>query len=80
MKIEVLGTPEPEAFGKACQRMAQYSSTSDWRLHCPDRSKGRGDPAGWLEYLMVQNREDNTTGIVIALIQREVGAEFEFHS
>lgn len=77
MNITITGNPEPEALGKACVRAFQIMGMdSIARIHCFDRQK-----TGWLEYSLALSKPENQERIFhVGLVQRSVGAEYEFHS
>lgn len=81
MKITVIGTPEPEALGKAVERCVAFRGpNATVEIICGDRSTGRRDPAGWLEYLLSFKNAVGVQDYLIAMIQREPNGKFEFHS
>ena len=79
MKIEVVfDTPEPEALGTAIIRALRFTNSEsplDAEIQCNTRLA-----SGWLEYLIVLRRPDLSHYMTIGMIQREPGAEYEFHS
>ena len=79
MKIEVVfDTPEPEALGYAVIRALRFSNPDNplnAEIQCNSRLA-----SGWLEYLIVLRRPDLSHYMTIGMIQREPGAEYEFHS
>jgi hypothetical protein len=81
MKITVIGAPESEALGKAVQRAVDFRGPdATVEIICSDRSTGRREPAGWLEYLISFKNNAGVQDYLIAMIQREPGATYEFHS
>jgi hypothetical protein len=76
MHIDITGPePEPEALAKAHERLAFWENAHRAEIHVRDRTKD-----GWLEYLLCLYRADASRIITIGMIQREVGAPYEFHS
>jgi hypothetical protein len=78
---------EPEALGRAVSHASRwhgaYTNTDhDADIYVSARSDGINsrEPAGWLEYLIVLKRPDGERSMTIGMVQRSVGAEFEFHS
>jgi hypothetical protein len=75
MNIDIVGTPEPEALGQAVLRAMQFRPDGHVVIHCPERLA-----SGWLEYLLSFRAASDRQDYLIACIQREPGASFEFHS
>jgi len=74
---------EPEAIGRALLKANQYVPTANLiRIHCALRVAADA-PAykhpGWLEY-GIQIHFDNGSSLFVAMIQRTIDSEFEFHS
>lgn len=81
MKITVIGAPEPEALGNAVQRAVAFRGPdATVEIICGDRSTGRRNPAGWLEYLISFKNNVGVQDYLICMVQREAGGKFEFHS
>lgn len=78
MKITITGDPEPEALGKACVRAFQIKGINCFaHIHCFERDA----KTGWLEYaIALRDVEDGPSNFRLGMIQRHVGAEYEFHS
>jgi hypothetical protein len=67
---------ESEAVGAACRNAFRWSDSYNADIYCNPRNKN-----GMLEYLIViKRRDDNVHRMTIGMVQRGVGAEFEFHS
>jgi hypothetical protein len=79
MKVTILGdTPDPEAVVAAFERVVRFAGTGDdciAVINCSDRK-----PDGWLEYGISFVYPWGAQRFFIGMIQRKVGAEFEFHS
>lgn len=76
MIICIFGNPEPEPFGKACQRAVDFGGPhAVVDIHCPDRTSG-----GWLEYQMSFKDGNGNQNYLLAMIQRGLGQAYEFHS
>ena len=85
MQIEVLyDKPEPEALGRAVIHALRWkncqSPTLRAVIHCNERLA-----SGWLEYIIVLRRpadeiDRDSIYLSMGMIQREPGAEYEFHS
>jgi hypothetical protein len=78
MNITFLGDvqKEAEAYLATCRRIYAWGDeTICVTVHAHPR-----DLHGWLEWLICIRRSDGSLVITIALIQREVGGQFEFHS
>ena len=85
MQIEVpYGKPEPESLGRAVIHALRWESCLSPFLHavihCNERLA-----SGWLEYIIVLHRPNdevhkNSIYLSMGMIQREPGAEYEFHS
>jgi len=76
MLICIYGEPEPEAFGKACQRAVAFNAAKGAvDIYCPERKAD-----GWLEYHLSFKNDDGRQHYLIAMIQREKEGAYEFHS
>ena len=81
MKITITGDPEPEALGKACVRALHIMGMKCIvDIDCPARDQQHPAGAGWLEYGMSFKNVSGDRTLYVAMIQRHVGAEYEFHS
>jgi hypothetical protein len=78
MKIEIIGTPagEEQAFVACMQRIYRWGDSEiDVKVYTRPRTS-----AGWLEWIIDIHSENGKQVIVIGMIQREPGKEWEFHS
>jgi hypothetical protein len=78
MKIELFNEAEGEAaaVGKACQQAFRWSDSYNADVYINPR-----EAKGWLEYhIVIKRKEDNTRYLTVAMIQRDIGREYEFHS
>lgn len=84
--IDEGGCVEPEAISKAVMRANRFDGDGKTATIFVRGRAGNGagfhfpDPPGWLEYLIVIQHADGRPYMTIGMIQRSVGAEFEFHS
>lgn len=82
MKITLYGTAEPEALARAYERALRYGGPDCViEITCRPRAGASDrDPPGWLEYVINFMSSENVSDYTIGMIQRSVGAEWEFHS
>mgnify|MGYP001186422859 CR=1 FL=1 len=77
MRIEIVNKidAEAEAVSAALKKANRYIPTADEiQIYCSLRSH-----TGWLEY-GIQIKFENGSQLYLAMIQRRIDAEFEFHS
>ncbi len=82
MKIEIHNAEQAEitALMKAIERACRYSNCSADHIEIAVSPRGSlFDPPDWLEY-GISIIKNNSLLIYIAMIQRKLDAEFEFHS
>lgn len=83
MKITLHGNAEPEAFGKACEKALEFAGPDcTIEITCRPRAGASStrEPPGWLEYVINFMDGDEKPWYTLGMIQRGIGAEWEFHS
>lgn len=84
-QIEIVNKIDAEgpAIERALKKVAQYYMAADQiKIICAPRVPADAEPyrhPGWLEY-GIHIRFDNSSVLYLLMIQRSIGAEFEFHS
>lgn len=73
---------EPAALAKVLDRLTWHWRATEAHIYCRERKPAGceyGEPAGWLEYLLVMTYDDGGK-LRVGCIERAVGVQMEFHS